>query len=173
MGGKDRVETSGLAMDQTKRRWGFCRGRTSAGGGGLIRDHLGEILDAFCVPLVADSGLEAELKSMLEGIPVAKAHSKQIWIETDAEVVCSMLSKGHLGPAKLRHEIVMIRIALKDISWKISHIRREGNKAADHLADLGKVCTSLTRFQADAVPGRVKALARLDQLGMPNFSFRR
>ena len=82
-----------------------------------------------------------------------------------------MLSRGLLGPAKLRHEMVKVRVALREVSWEITHIRREGNKAADHLAALGKESVSLMKFRADSVPGQVRALARLDQLGMPNFRF--
>ena len=29
----------------------------------------------------------------------------------------------------------------------------------------------MTRFRGAAIPSRVRALARLDQMGMPNFSF--
>ena len=110
-----------------------------AGGGGLVRDHLGRCLEAFCSPLAAVTGLEAEVKALLEGILMAKTHGNCIWLEVDAEILCSLLDKGKLGPAYLRHDMVKIRVALREVSWRISHIRREGNKAADFLQLSGKI----------------------------------
>ena len=45
-----------------------------AGGGGILRNHLGESMEAFFGPVVAFSGLEAELDALLEGIMLAKRH---------------------------------------------------------------------------------------------------
>lgn len=87
-----------------------------------MRDHQGEIVEAFCTPLDANSGLEAEMKALLEGILVAKTHSNHIWMESDAEVLSSMMRKGQLGPAKLRHVMVRIRVAPRDITWRMTHI---------------------------------------------------
>ncbi|XP_041995737.1 uncharacterized protein LOC121745859 [Salvia splendens] len=151
---------------------GGLEGSTSrAGGEGLLRDYLGNIVEAFCTPLKVDSGWEAEVMALLEGILMAKRHTQHIWIETDAESLRLYMERGCLGPARTRHIMAKIRLVLKDTIWNITHIRREGNKAADHLVLMGKNGPSLTKFTAESAPARVKALARLDQIGMPNFSF--
>ena len=151
---------------------GAFEGSTNrAGGGGLLRNCFGDIVEAFCTPVKADSGWEAEVMALLEGVMMAKRHSQNIWIETDVETLGSFLEKGQLGPAKTRHTLARIRIALRDTTWRISHIRREGNKAADHLASLGKYGSILTTFTAGSASATVKALAQLDQIGMSSFSF--
>ena len=149
----------------------FVAATSRAGGGGLLRNNLGEIVEAFCTPLEAESGWEAELMALREGVTMAKRHSRHIWIETDAETLSAHLGKGRLGPASSRHLLAEIRLALRDTSWRVSFIPREGNKAADHLASLGKDGDRISTFTAESAPARVRALARLDQMGLPNFRF--
>ena len=90
-----------------------CTGR--AGGGGVVRDHLGDIVEAFCTPVAASSGFEAELKSLLEGVKMAKRHSLMLWLETDVEMVQSRLEKRQLGPADTRHTMAKIGMELKEL----------------------------------------------------------
>ena len=142
-----------------------------AGGGGIVRDQLGETVEAFCLPLAASSGFEAELKALLEGVEIAKRHGNNLWIETDAEIMCLLLEKRKWGPAGTRHTMLKIYMELKGIHWRISYIRREGNKVADFLASKGKECRNLVRFEGNTIPAQVRAIARLDQLGMPSFRF--
>lgn len=142
-----------------------------AEGGGILRNHLGETLEAFCTPVSASSGLEAELEALLEGILIAKRHGNKVWLESDAEVLCSVLKKGQFGPTGARHTMAKIRLELRDMHWRISYIRREGNKVADYLASLGRDSWALERFKGSAIPPRARALARLDQIGMPSFRF--
>ncbi|XP_042059514.1 uncharacterized protein LOC121804027 [Salvia splendens] len=120
-----------------------------AGAGGIIRNHLGDIVEGFYTPLTAASGFEAELKALLERIVIAKAHSCNLWLETDAERLFSILEKNHLWPAEMRHNMARIYMELRDIQWKVTCIRREGNKVADLMASLGKESQSLTRLGAD------------------------
>ncbi|KAG6411630.1 hypothetical protein SASPL_129714 [Salvia splendens] len=61
-----------------------------------ISNCLGEIVEAFCLPLAANSGLEAEMKALLEGILRAKSYGRHLWMETNAEILCSILDKGHI-----------------------------------------------------------------------------
>lgn len=52
-----------------------------------------------------------------------------------------------------------------------SYIRREENKVADCLAIMRKDSQGLERFKGQMIPAQARALARLDQLGMPSFRF--
>ncbi|XP_047979134.1 uncharacterized protein LOC125221049 [Salvia hispanica] len=142
------------------------------GGGGVVRNHLGETLEAFYTPLVVISGFEAEIKALLEGVKVAKRHGRlNLWLETNAKVVSLLLEKWQLGPAEIRHTMAKIILELRGTQWRISYIRREGNKVADYLALVGKDNQALERFEGNNIPARARALARLDQLGMPSFRF--
>ncbi|XP_047979233.1 uncharacterized protein LOC125221150 [Salvia hispanica] len=117
------------------------------------------------------SGFEAELKALLEGVKVAKRHNTNLWLETDAEVMSLLLEKRQLGPAETRHTMAKIILELRGTQWRISYIRREGNKVVDCLALLGRDSQALERFEGNNIPARARALARLDQLGMPSFRF--
>ena len=128
-------------------------------------------MEAFCTPLAAASGFEAELKALLEGVKVAKRHNTNLWLETDAEVMSLLLEKRQLGPAETRHTMAKIILELRGTQWRISYIRREGNKVVDCLALLGRDSQALERFEGNNIPARARALARLDQLGMPSFRF--
>ena len=58
----------------------------------------------------------------------------------------------------MRHTMTNIRVALKGLSWKTTHIRREGNKAVDFLANLGKESVETRRFTGSSAPAKVRAL---------------
>ena len=149
----------------------FSQSTQCAGGGGLVRDHKGEILAAFSAGLEGSSGLEAEVSAVLLGILMAKQHGSQIWIEVDAEVVARWLATDQLGAASVCSEFAKIRRELDEVNWKVTHIFREGNKAADFLAGVGVGSGRMNVYTRSSVPARVKVLCRLDQWGLPNFRF--
>ena len=84
----------------------------------------------------------------------------------DAELVVKWLGSGLLGPAEVCTDLARIRKELEGITWKVSHI-----KAADYLAEIGIHSGMETIFSKESAPARVRALCRLDQLGLPNFRF--
>ena len=89
----------------------------------------------------------------------------------DAEIVVRWLDSGQLGAAEVCTNLARIRKELEGVTWKVSHIFREGNKAADFLAGIG-IQTGVTNlYTKESCLARVKALCRLDQLGLPNFRF--
>lgn len=149
----------------------FSSSSQNAGGGGVVRDSEGEILLAFSSGLKSGSGLEAEVDTVLLGVRLAKRLGSQVWIESDAEVVVRWLAAEQLGAAETCVEMEKVRKELEGITWKVSHIFREGNKVADYLAEIGLQSVSMTTFSRDSAPARVKALCRMDQLGLPNFRF--
>ncbi|XP_042065471.1 uncharacterized protein LOC121808983 [Salvia splendens] len=142
-----------------------------AGGGGVLRDSEGEILAAFAADLDVGSGLEAEAMALMIGVRLAKQHSNRIWIESDSETVVRWLHTGHLGPAEICNVLARVRKELEGCVWRISHIFREGNKVADFLAGLSLQAGAIQYYTRGSSPARVKALCRLEQLGMPNFRF--
>lgn len=143
-----------------------------AAGGGLIRDYTGKLLSAFCTRFPGSSSFEAELLALLQGLILARSFSTCIWIELDAAAVVSLLSSEGFGPAKTRNTVAHIRLLLKDIQVRITHIHREDNRTADSLANRGCHSQSLEIFDEGSLPRNAAALVRMDQLGLPNFRFR-
>lgn len=150
----------------------FSQALQRAGGRGVIRGHDGEIVAAFSAGFEGcKSGLEAEVSAILVGVVHAKQHDNRIWIEADAEKVVHWLSSDQLGPADVCTEMARIRKEVHGLEWKVSHIFREGNKAADLLAGAGAQPRTQVVYTRSSTPLRVKALCRLDQLGFRIFGF--
>ena len=139
--------------------------------GGVLRDHKGEIVVAFSAGFEGGSGLEAEVSALLLGVRMAKQHGSRLWIEADAEVLVRWIATEQLGAAEVCTDLARVRKELENVEWKVSHIFREGNKAADFLAGLGLQSGERITYTRSSTPSLVKALCRLDQLGLPNFRF--
>ncbi|XP_042038362.1 uncharacterized protein LOC121784263 [Salvia splendens] len=150
----------------------FSTSTGQAGGRGVVRGSDGSLLRAFCTPLVAASGFEAELLALLHGLRMAMEFTSQVWVELDAAAVVAVFTSDRRGAADVRHHMVSIRLLLSQLQTRFSHIHREGNRAADFLAGRGVQTPALTFFDADTAPRYLKALVRMDQLGYPNFRFR-
>ncbi|XP_042012239.1 uncharacterized protein LOC121760668 [Salvia splendens] len=151
----------------------FSSSTLEAGEGGLVRGSDGGLLPAFCTPIAASSSFEAELLALIRGLEMAMELSTHIWIELDSAALVSLLSSGQLGAADLRHHMALIRSMTSQRHVRFSHIYREGNRAADFLAGRGVQTPALTYYDPTSAPRYLKALVRMDQLGYPNFLFRR
>ncbi|KAG6383170.1 hypothetical protein SASPL_157086 [Salvia splendens] len=139
------------------------------GVGGILRDEEGNLVRGFKSNISAVSHLDAELQALSLGLDLVGGGGRKIWIEMgNLEAVALLKAEKH-GAANLRHKISEIRNKLKSICYKISHIQKEGNKAANTLAhQRGKEGRYIIFDQHTAAP-LVKAMIRMDQLGLPNF----
>ncbi|KAG6437031.1 hypothetical protein SASPL_101938 [Salvia splendens] len=145
----------------------FLGAALMAGGGGVVRNEQGRILGGFAEPFRAGSAKEAELMALIRGLEIAITLGNNIWVEIDTQEVVNMLEKGSQGAAQNRHLMIDIRNKFRGRNVKISHIWREGNKVADSLAKQGRQRDHQITFDQDTAPPLAKALARLDQLGIP------
>ncbi|EOY19103.1 Uncharacterized protein TCM_043836 [Theobroma cacao] len=110
----------------------------NAGGGGLLRDHTSTLVFVFSENLGAKNSLQAELLALHRGLLLCQENNiSRLWIEMDAMIVIQMLKEGHIGSHDSRYLWASIRQQLKLFSFRISHIHREGNQAADWLANRG------------------------------------
>ncbi|KAK6115235.1 hypothetical protein DH2020_007504 [Rehmannia glutinosa] len=149
----------------------FDPGTLIAGGGGLIRDHLGRLMLAFHSSFQAVSSFHAELLALEMGLRHARRFSLQIWIELDAAAVVTTITSGGLGSWQVQHTLIRIRNMLRDLQYSISHIHREGNRPADHLAELGAAALGSHFVDEGTASHHLLALIRMDQLGYPSFRF--
>ncbi|KAH6764465.1 hypothetical protein C2S51_015714 [Perilla frutescens var. frutescens] len=145
----------------------------TAAGGGLLRDHHGELLTSYCLPLQASSRFEAELRSLLQGLLLLPQTASHVWIELDAAAVVTVITSGARGSGQLREVFSRLRLILRDRHVRVTHIHREGNRPADFLARLGHEVDDLHTFDVQTAPRPLASLVRMDQLGYPNFRFRR
>lgn len=143
-----------LNMDET-----FLATTEAASGGGLIRDEHGETVQGFQWPLHAKFGMGAELFARTHGRTLAKNWETVFRLKWMQRVVNDVANGKH-GPAAYRHVMVTIRNTLRHFNYKVTHINREGNRAADYLVNLGCTSAQLIAFDHLEAPPLVKAFAR-------------
>ncbi|XP_017981034.1 PREDICTED: uncharacterized protein LOC108663047 [Theobroma cacao] len=112
--------------------------RQSAVGGGHLRDHTGTMIFGFSENFGPCDSLQEELMALHRGLLLCIKHNvSRLWIEMDAKVVVHMINKGHQGSSRTRYLLTSIGRSLSSFSFRISHIHREGNQVAEHLANQG------------------------------------
>ncbi|EOY20267.1 Uncharacterized protein TCM_045622 [Theobroma cacao] len=90
---------------------------------------------------------QAELHALLRGLLLCKEWNiTNLWIEMDALVAVQMVQQSKKGSHDLRYLLESIRMCLRSFSYRISHICREGNQAADFLSNKGQTHQSLYVF---------------------------
>ncbi|CAN1177052.1 Putative ribonuclease H protein At1g65750, partial [Linum perenne] len=115
-------------------------GATSIGG--LIRNDKGEFVRAFCANIGNCSITRAELKAIVEGLKLAWSLGlRKVDVQTDSSAAISILQKGIV--TQHQHAALVVEfVELKSREWDLSltHVYREANCAADHLAKFGHSC---------------------------------
>ncbi|KAK4394160.1 hypothetical protein Sango_1886800, partial [Sesamum angolense] len=81
---------------------------------------------------------------------------RKIWIETDAKAIITLISSPRQGAWNLQNTLQRIRNILSQMTYRISHIFREGNQAADLLANQACSEQQLCIFQENGLRGKVK-----------------
>lgn len=84
----------------------------------------------------------------------------------------SLISSGRPGSWQIQHTLTRIRNRLQDLDYFITHIHREGNRPADHLAELGTFAHGLQTYHPGSASHYLLSLVRMDQLGYPSFRHR-
>ncbi|CAN1837535.1 Putative ribonuclease H protein At1g65750 [Linum perenne] len=112
-------------------------GATSIGG--LIRDEKGGFLRAFCANIGTCSITRAEIKAIVEGLKIAwHIGIRKIAIQSDSKAAVTILQNSEVSTSPHRALIAEFH-ELRSRDWvvSLSHIFREANCAADHLANFG------------------------------------
>ncbi|KAL8531938.1 hypothetical protein ACS0TY_008517 [Phlomoides rotata] len=149
----------------------FNRNTGVASGGGLIRDHSGDLQLAFCMPLEATSSFDAELQALLYGLYLARQfNNRPVWIELDALEVVRLLDTDRPGAWHIQHTLAHVRALMAQIqqTW-ITHIFREGNRPADYMATMGFGSHALHIVYPHSAPKNFLELVSMDRIGYPSF----
>ncbi|KAK6123324.1 hypothetical protein DH2020_042933 [Rehmannia glutinosa] len=147
----------------------------SHGGiGGVLRDSNGNIIWAFSDFIEeCPNSLYAEAAALLRGLQLLDTScTTTLWIETDSKLLWQILSHNHLGHWKLHGLLNKIHTQLSHFEVSITHIYREGNKAADALANIGFHQQTFVQYSSNSTPRAIQGFVRVDQLEIPAFRFR-
>ncbi|KAL0288501.1 UNVERIFIED_CONTAM: hypothetical protein Sangu_2655600 [Sesamum angustifolium] len=127
---------------------------------GILRNHLGRVMFAFLEPLGINTNTQAELSAIHRGLQLCRDKGfRKIWIETDAKAIITLISSPRQGAWNLQNTLQRIRNILSQMTYRISHIFREGNQAADFLANQACSEQQLCILQEDGLIGKAKGEA--------------
>ncbi|XP_077247863.1 uncharacterized protein LOC143887636 [Tasmannia lanceolata] len=108
------------------------------GLGGLIRNPEGNCLKFFSVRVKNHPIYLLELQALLRGIQLAaRHHFPHVWLESDSSSAVNMINGNSQCTWKAIPTLAIIKKTLLNFNaWRISHIWREGNAAADLLSKI-------------------------------------
>ena len=117
---------------------GSFNNNSRTGFGGVYRDHEGIFLGGFSSKVVVPSAIDAEILAVLEALQVAWVRRwTHIWLETDSALMILYFKSPHLVPWRLSTQWKNCLYLSGLMTFRISHIFREGNSVADGLAKYG------------------------------------
>ncbi|EOY08794.1 Uncharacterized protein TCM_023960 [Theobroma cacao] len=143
----------------------------NAASGGVLRDHTSTMIFGFFENFGPYSSIQAELMALHRGLLLCNEYNiSRVWIEMDAKAIVQMLHKGHKGSSRTRYLLSSIHQCLSGISYRISHIHRQGNQAVDYLSNKGHTHQNLQVFSE--AEGELKGMIRLDKSNLPYVHFK-
>ncbi|XP_077226482.1 uncharacterized protein LOC143859716 [Tasmannia lanceolata] len=141
--------------------------RNGIGGiGGLIRNSVGEVQVMFSLRSGSEEIHLLEMKAILHGITLARTEGyNSIWIESDSLLAVNVLLEKWDCPWKAIPIVEEIRDALRNTpNWKLSHIWREANGAADFLSKPDCCCEGAVLLPS-CIPRGLRDILDLDAAG--------
>jgi ribonuclease HI len=137
--------------------------------GGIFRDSASDFIHAFAEPLGIASSYFAELSGAMRAIEVAFQHGwHNLWLEIDSSLVVAAFSNPNkLISWRLRSRWRNVLTMIRQMNFMVTHIFREGNQAADLLANHGLNITSLIYWHQ--TPLFLCNCINKNKLGIPSF----
>ncbi|MQL93372.1 hypothetical protein Taro_026015 [Colocasia esculenta] len=149
----------------------FMRTSGTAGGGGILRDHEGNMCWAFARAYRdLNSSLAAKAMALNDGLSICCSKGvSEVLVETDSlnllQLVTNQIS-SQWDLSCIMHDIAMKTFNLKA---EIAHVSREANRVADCLASSAMSCTHFVIWSSwGDLPTTVKDPYHLDKVGDPS-----
>ncbi|MQM03790.1 hypothetical protein Taro_036581 [Colocasia esculenta] len=142
-----------------------------AGGGGILRDHKGNMYCAFanCYKDLKSS-LVVEALALRDGLLMCcNKGINDVQVETDSLNLLHIVTGQLLRPWDFAFILKEIAVTAKKVQAAITYVPRESNKVADCLAEFAYSCALLTTWDSGAnLPSTIKESYRLDKEGCPS-----
>ncbi|KAG6488350.1 hypothetical protein ZIOFF_049593 [Zingiber officinale] len=135
--------------------------------GAIVRDHSGQVVVARQGVLGEGSNIRAELMAILRGLELCVDRQlSQIWLESDSLVALHIIRSSGIS-WEFREEILRIRRLVRQHGVRCTHIYREGNAAADFLANQAYQVEGERVMEGQEIVGLLLGICRMDRLGLP------
>ncbi|KAL2228320.1 UNVERIFIED_CONTAM: putative ribonuclease H protein [Sesamum indicum] len=139
-----------------------------AGAGGIARDEEGATTFAFYEILGETNNTFTEVFALFKALQLCRADNiTWIWIEVDGNCILHLVQQSEKAHWFLKHMLTHICLMLKKVEYKITHIYREGNKAADYLANLACSTNSSKLLKGKELQGQLVGIIECDRQGIP------
>ncbi|XP_077232004.1 uncharacterized protein LOC143865684 [Tasmannia lanceolata] len=135
--------------------------------GGLIRDP-NSVLALFSIPASGDDITILELKAIDYGLSLAQEKALiRIWVESDSLNAINIINSQAPCPWKALTLLDKIYLGLADfVDWKVTHVWREANSAADFLSKEDCPCKG-EDIPPSSIPISLKDIIASDSAGVP------
>ena len=141
----------------------------SSGGGIIIRDCQGDVVQANTNYYGRTSSLKAEVLALRNGLQLCiESNYNNILVETDSKTLVEMTLCRMKWPLRHQKDLKKICSLFLMHNFQIRHIFREANSVADHLANMGADNKINAAINPSAIEPRLKGLIHLDK---NNFSY--
>ncbi|KAG6469541.1 hypothetical protein ZIOFF_070470 [Zingiber officinale] len=135
--------------------------------GAIVRDHSGQVVVARQGVLGEGSNIRAELMAILRGLELCVDRQlSPIWLESDSLVALHIIRSSGIS-WEFREEILRIRRLVRQYGVRCTHIYREGNAAADFLANQAYQVEGERVMEGQEIGGLLLGICRMDRLGLP------
>ncbi|KAJ6848739.1 hypothetical protein M6B38_275895 [Iris pallida] len=117
--------------------YGCCGGDGGTAGGGIVRDHGGQMVVAFYIFRTADMATDSDIDGLLYGLLLCQSHSKDInSIDFSSQRLANILNSKAKTPWALTYSIRKIRALTQNVT--INYVASRQNDVAQALCHLAK-----------------------------------
>ncbi|KAJ6792463.1 hypothetical protein M6B38_239690 [Iris pallida] len=115
---------------------GCCGGDGGTAGGGIVRDHGGQMVVAFYIFRTADMATDSDIDGLLYGLLLCQSHNKDInSIDISSQRLANILNSRAKTPWALTYSIRKIRVLTQNVTINYTASRQNGvAQALCHLA---------------------------------------
>ncbi|WMV46072.1 hypothetical protein MTR67_039457 [Solanum verrucosum] len=142
------------------------------GGGGILRDHKGELVYAFSIPFGNGSNNQAETLAPSHGIEWCLQHGyKKILLEVDSELLVKWLQLTAKPPWQLQQSIQELINYTRQLDFfSCQHTFREANSTVDFLSKRSHKTDIVQHYYSvQQLPAVVKGSFLLERMGISYF----
>ncbi|OVA20858.1 Ribonuclease H domain [Macleaya cordata] len=119
-----------------------------SGCSGILRNSRGWDIGSFSAPLGTQTSFYAELIGAILTIAITWSNGwTNLWLQCDSSMVMQAFANSKIIPWHLRNLWLNCKTRLLEMNFRVSHIFREGNCAADKVANMGLAAASFKWWQ--------------------------
>ncbi|WMV45629.1 hypothetical protein MTR67_039014 [Solanum verrucosum] len=148
----------------------------SIGAGGVLRNHMGELLLAFSIPLGEGTNDQAEVEAALFGLTwCAQLNYNKVILEVDSQLLVDCFLNKKIIPWSISSQMQRLQQLSSNFPQiKCIHTLREANFVADTLSKHSHQLTSqMIYFNTQQLPKTAATYLQQDMAGMASFRRRK